>query len=43
MNAVKPYLDAGFDEVAFVQIGAETQADFCTWAERELLPALRAL
>lgn len=41
--AIKPYLDAGFDEVALVQIGAETQADFCTWAERELLPALRGL
>jgi len=41
--AVKPYLDAGFDEVALVQIGADTQADFCAWAERELLPALRAL
>jgi len=41
--AIKPYLDAGFDEVALVQIGAETQADFCAWAERELLPALRAL
>jgi G6PDH family F420-dependent oxidoreductase len=40
---IKPYLDAGFDEVALVQIGAETQADFCAWAERELLPALRAL
>ena len=41
--AIKPYLNAGFDEVALVQIGAETQADFCAWAERELLPALRAL
>lgn len=41
--AIRPYLDAGFDEVALVQIGADTQADFCAWAERELLPALRAL
>jgi Luciferase-like monooxygenase len=41
--AIKPYLDAGFDEVALVQVGADTQADFCAWAERELLPALRAL
>lgn len=43
VDAVKPYLEAGFDEVALVQIGAETQADFCAWAERELLPALREL
>jgi G6PDH family F420-dependent oxidoreductase len=41
--AIKPYLDAGFDEVALVQIGADTQGDFCAWAERELLPALREL
>jgi G6PDH family F420-dependent oxidoreductase len=43
VDAVKPYLDAGFDEVALVQIGADTQGDFCAWAERELLPALRSL
>ncbi|HKG38363.1 MAG TPA: TIGR03557 family F420-dependent LLM class oxidoreductase [Conexibacter sp.] len=43
VDAVKPYLDAGFDEVALVQVGAETQADFCAWAEGELLPALRGL
>jgi len=41
--AVRPYLDAGFDELALVQIGADTQADFCAWAQRELLPALREL
>lgn len=39
----KPYLDAGFDEIAIVQIGAERQEQFITWAERELLPALRSL
>ena len=43
VEAIQPYLDAGFDEVALVQIGADTQADFCAWAERELLPALRGL
>ena len=41
--AIRPYLDAGFDEVALVQIGADTQADFCGWAQRELLPALHEL
>jgi G6PDH family F420-dependent oxidoreductase len=43
VEAVKPYLDAGFDEVAFVQIGAESQQPFIEWAGRELLPALRSL
>lgn len=41
--AIEPFLDAGFDEVALVQIGAESQPAFVAWAERELLPALRAL
>src|SRR5436305_7442473 len=40
---IKPYLDAGFTEIALVQIGAETQEQFISWAERELLPALRSL
>jgi G6PDH family F420-dependent oxidoreductase len=39
----KPYLDAGFDEIAIVQIGAERQEQFIAWAERDLLPALRSL
>jgi G6PDH family F420-dependent oxidoreductase len=43
VNAVKPFLDAGFDEVALVQIGGANQGPFLEWAERELLPALRAL
>lgn len=40
---IKPYIDAGFTEVALVQVGAEHQRPFVEWAERELLPALRAL
>jgi len=43
VEAVKPFLDAGFDEVALVQIGGDRQGEFIAWAERELLPALRAL
>jgi G6PDH family F420-dependent oxidoreductase len=43
VEKVKAFLDAGFDEVALVQIGAQRQSDFIAWAERELLPALRAL
>ena len=41
--AVRPFIDAGFDEIALVQIGGECQAGFIAWAERELLPALRGL
>jgi G6PDH family F420-dependent oxidoreductase len=41
--AVEPYLEAGFDQVALVQIGGEQQEQFIAWAEAELLPALRSL
>jgi G6PDH family F420-dependent oxidoreductase len=43
VNAIRPFIAAGFTEVALVQIGAEHQQPFFEWAERELLPALRAL
>jgi G6PDH family F420-dependent oxidoreductase len=43
VEAIKPFLDAGFDEVALVQIGSDQQEAFIGWAEAELLPALRAL
>ncbi len=43
VEKIKPFLDAGFDEIALVQIGAESQAQFIAWAQRELLPALRSL
>jgi G6PDH family F420-dependent oxidoreductase len=43
IEAIKPFIEAGFDEVALVQIGAEEQEQFTTWAEQELLPALRSL
>jgi G6PDH family F420-dependent oxidoreductase len=43
VREIKPFLDAGFTEVALVQVGADTQQKFTAWAERELLPALRAL
>lgn len=43
VEAIKPYIEAGFDEVALVQIGADHQQPFFSWAERELLPALREL
>jgi len=39
---IRAFLDAGFDEIALLQIGADQQEQFTGWAERELLPALRA-
>jgi G6PDH family F420-dependent oxidoreductase len=43
VEAIKPFIDAGFTEVALVQIGAEHQGAFISWAQQELLPALRSL
>jgi G6PDH family F420-dependent oxidoreductase len=43
VEAVKAFVDAGFDEVALVQIGADSQEQFFGWAEQDLLPALRSL
>lgn len=43
VEAVRPYLDAGFEEVALVQIGGAHQEPFLRWAQEELLPALRSL
>ncbi|GAA2305226.1 LLM class F420-dependent oxidoreductase [Streptomyces kunmingensis] len=41
VEAVRPFADAGFTEVALVQIGGDHQDAFFTWAQNELLPALR--
>lgn len=43
VQKVKPFVDAGFTEVALVQIGADHQQPYFEWAEKELLPALCAL
>ncbi|GAA4935577.1 LLM class F420-dependent oxidoreductase [Streptomyces coeruleoprunus] len=40
--AVKPYADAGFTEIALVQIGGDSQEAFLDWSEKTLLPALRS-
>lgn len=42
VEAMRPFVDAGFTHVALVQVGGVTQPDFINFAERELLPALRA-
>jgi G6PDH family F420-dependent oxidoreductase len=41
LEAVAPYWEAGFTDIALVQIGDEGQDDFLDYAQRELLPALR--
>ncbi|MFD9379510.1 LLM class F420-dependent oxidoreductase [Streptomyces sp. NPDC059999] len=43
VEAVRPYAQAGFTEVALVQIGGKHQEPFLEWAEAKLLPALRNL
>ncbi len=43
VEKIRPFIDAGFTEVALVQIGGEHQREFISWAQEQLLPALRAL
>ena len=43
VEKIKPFVDAGFTHVALVQVGADEQAGFIDWAQRELLPRLREL
>jgi G6PDH family F420-dependent oxidoreductase len=43
VEKIKPYIDAGFTEVALVQVGADQQEQFIAWAQAELLPALHSL
>lgn len=43
VEAIRPFVEAGFTEVALVQIGAEEQEPFIRWAQDELLPALEKL
>ncbi|THA71207.1 LLM class F420-dependent oxidoreductase [Streptomyces sp. A0958] len=43
VEAVRPFVDAGFTEVALVQIGGGHQKPFIDWAQEKLLPALRAM
>jgi len=41
VEAVAPFWDAGYTDMALVQIGGDQQEDFLRFAETELLPALR--
>ncbi|HLL36597.1 MAG TPA: LLM class F420-dependent oxidoreductase, partial [Streptomyces sp.] len=40
VEAVRPYAEAGFTEIALVQIGGESQPEFLDWSAKTLLPAL---
>jgi len=42
VKAIEPFKDAGFTDVALVQIGADQQRNFLEAAETDLPPALRA-
>lgn len=39
--AASKFIEAGFTHLAFVQVGADQQDQFISWATHELLPALR--
>lgn len=41
--AVRQFVDAGFTDVAVIQIGGDSQPDFLDFAGKELLPALAGL
>jgi G6PDH family F420-dependent oxidoreductase len=42
VTGIREFERAGFTHLALVQVGAETQDEFISWAATELLPALRA-
>lgn len=37
-----PFREAGFTDIALVQVGGDHQDEFLAVAEKELLPALRS-
>jgi G6PDH family F420-dependent oxidoreductase len=39
---IRQFEQAGFTDIALIQVGAETQEQFISWAATELLPALRS-
>lgn len=41
VKAIHSFTEAGFTDVAFVQIGGEHQEQFLRWSEERLLPALQ--
>ena len=43
VEAVRKAVDAGYSHIALVQVGADKQSQFISWARSDLLPALRKL
>ena len=43
LDAVTPFKEAGFTDLALLQIGGDQQDAFLDWAPKELLPALQEL
>ncbi|MGW1892296.1 LLM class F420-dependent oxidoreductase [Streptomyces sp. NPDC002004] len=41
VEAVRPFTDAGFTDIALVQIGGDSQPEFLDWSAKTLLPALK--
>ena len=41
IDAARAYADAGFTQLALVQIGGDQQQPFLEWTQRTLLPAWR--
>ncbi|NUR61770.1 MAG: LLM class F420-dependent oxidoreductase [Catenulispora sp.] len=41
VDAARPFAEAGFTELALVQVGGDAQGPFLDWAEKTLIPALR--
>jgi len=42
LTGIREFEGAGFTHIALVQVGADTQEEFISWAASELLPALRS-
>jgi G6PDH family F420-dependent oxidoreductase len=42
IEAIRPFVEAGFTDVALVQVGDQNQRGFLDWAEKTLLPALES-
>jgi hypothetical protein len=43
VDGLAPFAEAGFTDVALVQIGGDQQDAFLDWAPKELLPAPQEL
>ncbi len=41
VEALRPFVDAGYSHVALAQVGGDTQPEFLQFAQAQLLPALR--